>query len=235
MKKFLLVPVFFIAVIFASCKNQNSANLTRMSIKMTDAPGAYDALYLNVKEVQVITSDGQSTMEVNSKPFDILKFRLGKDTLLASKDIPSGTIEQIRLVLNDTGNRVVVDGKSFDLTTPSGQTSGIKLNVHDELISGVAYTMTLDFDAAKSIVKTGNGKYILKPVIRAIASAVSEDFDFLNEMDYNTNDPEELSNMSDLGISDSENEESEEEGEGEEDDEFSSESYDEDDLQKEDY
>ena len=60
----------------------------------------------------------------------------------------------------------------------------------------------------------------------------SEDFDFLNEMDYNTADPEELSNMSDLGISD---ESSEGEEEEEVDDEFSNEGYDEDDLQKEDY
>lgn len=62
-------------------------------------------------------------------------------------------------------------------------------------------------------------------------AAVSEDFDFLNEMDYNTTDPEELSNMSDLGISD----EAAEEDEAEEEDEFSNENYDEDDLQKEDY
>jgi hypothetical protein len=64
------------------------------------------------------------------------------------------------------------------------------------------------------------------------ASAVSEDFDFLNEMDYNTTDPEELANMSDLGISDEASEEDEVE---EEEDEFSNENYDEDDLQKEDY
>jgi hypothetical protein len=59
------------------------------------------------------------------------------------------------------------------LTTPSGQTSGVKLNVHDNLTAGVDYTLTLDFDAARSIVLTGNGKYILKPVIRAVANAAS--------------------------------------------------------------
>lgn len=63
-------------------------------------------------------------------------------------------------------------------------------------------------------------------------AVVSEEFDFLNEMDYNTADPEELSTMSDLGINDDANQEEEEE---QEDDEFSNESYDEDDLQKEDY
>ena len=58
---------------------------------------------------------------------------------------------------------------------------------------------------------------------------VSEEFDFLNEMDYNTSDPEELSSMSEMGIT----EESEEREEESEEDEFSSEGYDEDDLQKE--
>ena len=62
--------------------------------------------------------------------------------------------------------------------------------------------------------------------------APSDEFDFLNEMEYNAADPEELSNMSDLGISDEETEEEEEE---ETDDEFSNEGFDDEDLQKEDY
>jgi len=49
----------------------------------------------------------------------------------------------------------------------------VKLNVHDKLTAGIAYTMRLDFDASQSVVLTGNGKYILKPVIRAIATAAS--------------------------------------------------------------
>ncbi|NEU07683.1 plasmid pRiA4b ORF-3 family protein [Flavihumibacter sp. R14] len=62
-------------------------------------------------------------------------------------------------------------------------------------------------------------------------AAVSEEFDFLNELEYNTSDTDELSTMTDLGISDDEAESEEEE----ESDEFSNENYDEDDLQKEDY
>jgi hypothetical protein len=173
MRRFLLLPVFMIAVIFTSCKNDNNSTLTKMNVKITDAPGAYDALYLNIKEIQVFTSEGQSTLEVAQNRFDILDFRMGKDTLLASKDIPSGRLQEIRLVLNETGNEVVIDGHSYPLTTPSGQTSGLKLKVQDDLIGGIAYTMTLDFDAAKSVVNTGSGKYILKPVIRAIPQAVS--------------------------------------------------------------
>jgi len=175
MKKILMMSVLGLSICLAACnkKDNNTTGMTKVSVKLTDGPGAYDALYLNVKEIQVFSSGGQSTLAVTSNPFNILNFSMGKDTLIASQDIPSGTIQEVRLVLNDTGNRVVINGVSYDLTTPSGQTSGIKLKIHDTLEPGVAYTMTLDFDAATSIVQTGSNKYILKPVIRAIPNAVS--------------------------------------------------------------
>ncbi|WP_026898564.1 IS1096 element passenger TnpR family protein [Daejeonella oryzae] len=66
------------------------------------------------------------------------------------------------------------------------------------------------------------------------APAVSEEFDFLNEMDFNPEDHEELEKMNDMGIT-SDNE-TEEEDSDEEMDEFSdNESFDPDDLEKEDY
>ncbi len=174
MKKLLIVAFLGLGIGLSACnKNDNGAGMTKVNVKLTDGPGAYDALYLSVKEIQIISSEGQTALAVNANPFNILKFRMGKDTLIASQDIPSGQIKEVRLVLNDTGNSVVINGISYPLTTPSGQSSGVKLKVNEELEAGVAYTMLLDFDAAKSIVQTGNGKYILKPVIRAIPSAVS--------------------------------------------------------------
>ncbi len=174
MKKLFLIPALILAVFMSSCKDDNNTgSVTRFNVKMTDGPGAYDALLISVKEIVVLTSEGETTLPINSGSFDILKFRMGKDTLLASQDIPTGRLNEIRLVLNDTGNKVIVDGVSHDLTTPSGQTSGLKLKINDDLVSGIEYTLKLDFDAAKSIVKTGNGKYILKPVIRAMTNSVS--------------------------------------------------------------
>jgi hypothetical protein len=66
-----------------------------------------------------------------------------------------------------------VGGQSYPLTTPSGQQSGIKLNIHAALKAGVVYRLWIDFDASRSIVAAGNsGKYLLKPVIRTYAEAV---------------------------------------------------------------
>lgn len=174
MRKIILISVLGLGIGFSACEKTETSSdgYTRTNVRMTDAPGMYDSLLLNVQSIQILTNKGTTTLAVNST-FDILLFRNGVDTLIASQDIPSGKIQEVRLILGATGNRVVVDGQSHILTTPSGQTSGVKLKVHDELIAGVAYTMVLDFDAASSIVKNGNGSYILKPVIRAIPVGVS--------------------------------------------------------------
>ncbi|MHB1178802.1 MAG: DUF4382 domain-containing protein [Daejeonella sp.] len=172
-KKVFILAAFSFSIGLMGCNKSGTGDMTKVSVRLTDGPGAYDALYLSVKEIQVFSSSGKTTMAVNANPFNVLNFRMGKDTLIASQDIPSGKLQEVRLVLNDTGNRVVINGVSFPLTTPSGQSSGVKLKVNETLEAGVAYTMLLDFDAAKSIVQTGNGKYILKPVIRAIPNAVS--------------------------------------------------------------
>jgi hypothetical protein len=175
MKKLILFSVALLGLGFASCKKDSSTSTgtARVTVKLTDAPGAYDAVILSVKQVVIHSSGGEKTVDVNGTPIDILRFRNGKDTLLAGVDVPAGRLQEVRLVLNNTGNRVVINGVSYDLNTPSGQTSGVKLKVQDDLTSGIAYTLLLDFDAAQSIVTTGNGKYNLKPVIRAIPAAVS--------------------------------------------------------------
>jgi hypothetical protein len=102
--------------------------------------------------------------------YDILKFRNGMDTLLLRGTVPVGKVNQIRLILGE-GNTVVVDGVAEPLTTPSAQESGLKLNLNETFVAGGAYDIWIDFDAAKSIHQTGNGKYMLKPVIRAYSAA----------------------------------------------------------------
>ena len=68
------------------------------------------------------------------------------------------------------------------------------------------------------------------------SAVVSEELDFLNEMDFNLDDPEELEKMNDMGINSEEENSEEENSDDDEQDEFSdSETFDPDDLEKEDY
>jgi Domain of unknown function (DUF4382) len=70
------------------------------------------------------------------------------------------------------------DGQQYDLKTPSGQTSGVKLKLNKATLKQrETFQLLLDFDVAKSIVERGNWKpgndkkerYLLKPVIRVVA------------------------------------------------------------------
>ena len=174
MNKILFLAGLTLSLGLTACNdNESNSSRTPLEVRITDSPGSYDAIYLNIDKIEILTSGGRSTLDVESNPFDILEYTMGKDTVIASESVASGRIQEIRLILEDEGNSIVVDGIEHPLTTPSGQSSGVKLKIQDELKPNVAYTLLLDFDAAQSIVETGNGKYILKPVIRAIPNAVS--------------------------------------------------------------
>jgi hypothetical protein len=149
-----------------------------LQVRLTDGPGSYDAVYIDVEKVEVnVSSDTGTNSGWQTVPlirpgvYNLLKFRNGIDTVLASMDLPAGTLSQMRLILGDN-NSVVVDGQSYPLKTPSAQQSGLKFNIHATLTSGIVYRLWIDFNAEKSIVRTGNGKYILKPVIRTFSEAI---------------------------------------------------------------
>lgn len=173
----LLLAYCAMALVFTSCSKKDSdedvAGTSTLAIRMTDAPANYDAVYIDLQSVEITGSAGNATLlNVNAGIYNLLDFANGVDTLIASGNLQAGKIAQIRLILG-SNNSVVVNGISFPLSTPSAQQSGLKLQVHNTFVAGVAYQLLLDFDAAKSIVVTGNGSYSLKPVLRVIESAVS--------------------------------------------------------------
>lgn len=151
--------------------NQNNGGTAEVTMRLTDAPGEYDAVYVDIQQVEV-TMEGSSAVLIDAaRPgvYNLLDFRNGLDTLLLKTTLPAGKISQIRLILG-SNNSVVVNGQSYALNTPSAQQSGLKLNLKETLVAGNAYTFWIDFDAGNSIVATGSGKYNLKPVIRAYSA-----------------------------------------------------------------
>ena len=74
----------------------------------------------------------------------------------------------MRMVLG-LNNSILINGVSYPLQTPSAQQSGLKFNWNQNLSGNGAYTVWIDFDAGRSIVKTGNVSYILNPVIKAFS------------------------------------------------------------------
>ena len=148
-----------------------------LAVRLTDAPAAYDAVNIAVESVRVHVDSGDSvsgwyTISDSPSMYDLLQFTGGRDTLIAEGEIPAGHYSQIRLLIGN-GSNVVVGGVTHPLEIPSGSQSGLKLNIQATIIGGVKYVLLLDFDASRSIVVTGNGRYLLKPVIKTVATAVS--------------------------------------------------------------
>jgi hypothetical protein len=183
MRKSVFFAMMCLSVLgFTACTEENDPSGTsRMEVRLTDAPGDYDEVNIDIKSVQVhrdANDDGSGWITLETiKPgiYNLLDFANGRDTLLASSTLPAGRISQIRLVLGNNNTLKLKGSNSLvPLTTPSGQTSGVKLQVNAELQPDVTYVMLLDFDAAKSVVPRGNsGAYNLKPVIRTITQAVA--------------------------------------------------------------
>lgn len=164
-------------VFFSCAKNEKSAERqkARLEVYLTDDPANYDEVVIDIRDVRINystdTAEGwKSLSQVNAGSYDLLRLVNDKDTILGKTDLDSGRIEQIRVILGPN-NYVKVNGQTYTLETPSAQQSGLKINLHQAVNAGILYKLLLDFDAARSIVKTGNGKYILKPTIRAALQA----------------------------------------------------------------
>lgn len=177
------LAIIFIALIFTlqtGCKkDENNDPVSRtaefnVSLKgSTSLRSNYESVNIDIQKVSIHTStdtsqtSGWIDLETNTGVYDLLDYNAANDTIIGlDTALQVITVSQIRLILGNN-NTVVESGETYDLDTPSGQTSGIKIQVHAQLQPNHAYKVVLNFDADQSIVKTGNGKYKLKPVINA--------------------------------------------------------------------
>lgn len=190
------LSILTMLALMAGCANENegfSDGKAQIQFKLTDAPSLeYDKVVLDIQGVKVGVGDeyynddndpyydeSDKLDEVEwvtlniSKPglYNLLDYRNGEMVLLAGGEIPAGKISQVRLLLGPNSFVETKDGVEHPLKTPSAQTSGLKFNLHETLLADMAYSFVIDFDASRSVVTTGNNKYILKPVIRTFAEA----------------------------------------------------------------
>ena len=183
MNKFFVISLISVFSLFIFSCNSDSNDTTEqggpsyLSVKLVDDPGDFDNVYIEVVDVMVKVNDDseddsgwESLDPINTGVYDLLDLTGGVNVLLVDDfQIPSGMLNQIRLVLGDD-NSVVIDGETHLLSTPSAQQSGLKIKVNQVIEPGFTYDFVLDFDVDRSIVVAGNsGNIILKPVINATA------------------------------------------------------------------
>lgn len=173
-KRLLFSAAVITTLLFYACSKDTSSSFdnsgsgtTRLKVNMTDAPVNADSVNVDIRQVRVNFSNdtvGWVDISTHAGVYNLLGLQNGLDTLLAVGTVPTDTLQQIRLVLG-TNNSIVVSGVNYPLTIPSGAESGLKIIVNRRLNANLD-SLLIDFDAALSIHATGNGGYMLRPVLR---------------------------------------------------------------------
>lgn len=144
-----------------SCKDGTG----KINVHLTDAPGDYQEVNIDLKEVKVKMEKGSGWIDLaaNKRVYNLLALR-NVDTLIATGSVPAGRIKEVRLVLGNNNSIKLNDGTVHPLQTPSAEHSGFKIKINKKVDDDDPARLVLDFDALLSVTEA-SGKYILNPTI----------------------------------------------------------------------
>jgi hypothetical protein len=114
-----------------------------------------------------------------SRTCDLKKLEQAQDVLGVGQ-LPAGRYTQVRLVVSSAAiyfdNASSGDACAASMSAPSGRNASlvipsgeVKLNRPFDVPEGGSTTMLLDFDGDRSIRETGNGRYMMSPVIAVVS------------------------------------------------------------------
>ncbi len=139
------ISIFLVVgLLFVSCSKNNNTGLDsgKFSVYITDAPGDFESVFIDIQKVEVKIDDNPTNSSndthgdsdddkddhtqsrddygywtnINFTPavIDILSLRNGVEAKLGDVNLDKGTVRKIRLTLG-TRNTIVVGGKTFNL------------------------------------------------------------------------------------------------------------------------
>lgn len=171
MKKLFIAVLAFVSV-FAGCGPDGKGNFR---VLVTDAPFPYETVAsatVTLDAIEVRGTNGFQPVLLTPKTIDLVQLRNGVTAELLELDLPAGDYDQVRLVVSK-GEVTMKDGRVFELKVPSGDSSGLKINIKPALHveTSLSTDLLLDFDLSRSFVaqSSGNGNvtgFHFKPVVR---------------------------------------------------------------------
>lgn len=136
----------------------------RIDVLLTDAPGDFDEVWVNISSVSIESAEaGWLTLTDQPQKLDLLTLQNDVTAALGGATLAPGMYGQLRMIVDSAS--VVVDGQESPLKIASGMETGIKINLDATVEENMTYSLTLDFDAHKSVKSTGQG-YLMTPVIQ---------------------------------------------------------------------
>ena len=148
-----------------------------IEIRVTDPPPAdveSAVVYLTNIEVHRVSDNASGWIPIpmsdNISSFDLMDV-IGVAEVLGSANVTAGSFTQIRM---DVIEVVVLttDNVSYTAEVPSGKLKIVRpFNVEP----GMKTVLTLDFDGEKSLIMTGAGKFLFKPVVKLLIEGEGEE------------------------------------------------------------
>lgn len=187
-----LVTVVALLALVTGCGDDSSNNVTpdgfgQVTVKITDAPAVdltdISNLYVTFDRLVVFPEadsippdsldDGPTRVEILTSPitFDLLSLTNGLSEALGQTDLPAGNYRRLVLDLAPDGAWLIeAGGDTHDVFVPSGR---LVIKTDFTVQDGENTEVLLDFDVAASLHlnQAGNGKYILRPVLRQLPPA----------------------------------------------------------------
>lgn len=120
---------------------------TSVTVKPTDGPVEH-GLALELDE------GTQNPVELLELQDDVIGFAAGL--------VEAGTYEFIHINIDERKSYIVENGQRMSLRVPNER---IKIVGRFSVGAGAMTTLTLDFDAKASLVKRGNGEWLLTPIV----------------------------------------------------------------------
>ena len=159
MRLFLSLLAIGILAFSPGCSDDDSndgGGTGTLSVRLKDAPYPYSSMAaaeITIESVEVHINNGFETIALDGAPvtINLLDLQNGVTELLVDHEVPSGNLDQIRLIISSA--RVTLsDARVFNLVVPSGESSGLKVFVNPPIavIDNLTTELLLDFDVSQS-------------------------------------------------------------------------------------
>ena len=185
----LIVAAYFILI--------RPAATGTLQVKITDAAENITALNLDISRIDVhmagtetnattgnetsgeetndTSTAGWTTVVQGPKTIDLIQVK-GVTDLLGETALQPGKYTQIRVYV--TSATATINGQTQTLKIPSG---AIKFIHPFTIVANQTTSLIIDFNADRSIVETGNGTFIFKPVVALVTEFTAVGRDIANQ------------------------------------------------------
>ncbi len=177
----LVAVVAVVGLTLSGCDLFSGDENGRFILRLTDAPHEVTSVTVSIVGCELIDSETGERESVELDPaaegINLLDYQNGATLTIADKPVTIDKFDQLRLVVDDS-SKIMVDGVEWDLHVSSGTSSGIKFFLDDPVdMDGGTFDVTMDFDAAESVVALGPPTaptgYVMTPVIRPVIAMLN--------------------------------------------------------------